>query len=454
MSSTEKALRLSLLAVQVAGGLGVAARPALAAPALNAGAHVAATEARSPTPAPAKKKPPPLATRDFPDAPKNEAGQDLIRVRILSAPGGRDNGGAVAIVGACRTYAAAAAKSQPVGPESGASTRFELTRETLKQPVYLRCPDGAEVRRRAPLPSRRYLGDFYVRIAPGSATEAEPRVEIVNIVPLETYLRGVVPLEIVPSWPIESLRAQAIAARTFAYFNMAHDRAGAEAKVFDVDDTPAFQVYNGVSKVARATDKAIADTAGIVMHVGGKAILTFFHADSGGHTATAAEVFDINAPYCAAKREPETLGPPIAWRRIVKLQDLARRLGTRYVPTGQKIAAVDIDPSDRSASGRTRAVTVTLGDGVKVKVGSVDFKRAAGGLVSSLYSILAHAPDAIRIDGRGRGHGVGLSQRSAKDMASKGWSHGAILEFFYDGAKLCRLTKASGPASKVQACRD
>ena len=124
---------------------------------------------------------------------------------------------------------------------------------------------------------------------------AQGRLTVVNTLPLETYLRGVVPKEM-GAWEfpaLEALKAQAVAARTYAVAN----RGKREADGFDMSDTVADQVYGGRDGEQALTDRAIQETEGLFATYGGRPIQALFMANCGGHTTEVANVFGGNAPY-------------------------------------------------------------------------------------------------------------------------------------------------------------
>ncbi|MDO9456751.1 SpoIID/LytB domain-containing protein [Nocardioides sp.] len=116
----------------------------------------------------------------------------------------------------------------------------------------------------------------------------------VNVVPLESYLRGVVPREVFPSWKPAALRAQAVAARTYAAF----ERADYSRRYFHVDDTTSSQVYGGVTNEVSSTDAAIKATARQVLTSGGRPAFTQFSASNGGWMSAGSQ------PYLVAKQDP------------------------------------------------------------------------------------------------------------------------------------------------------
>lgn len=126
-------------------------------------------------------------------------------------------------------------------------------------------------------------------------------IRAINHVDLETYLRGVVPKESVASWPVEALKAQALAARSYAYY---HFLTAPSSRDYHVDDTARFQVYAGVSGSDARTDVAIEQTRGEILTYANQVIVAYFHAYSGGRTDSAKNIFkQNNVPYCVGAPE-------------------------------------------------------------------------------------------------------------------------------------------------------
>jgi stage II sporulation protein D len=135
-------------------------------------------------------------------------------------------------------------------------------------------------------------------------------LEVVNKLPLESYLWGVVPRESPASWPIEALKAQAVAARSYAF------RSTGGSGSFDVYCTTASQVYGGADGEAASTDKAVSETRGIVPKYQGTPITAFFFSTSGGHTENIENVWSGAAPQPYLKGVPDpydTTSPYHIW---------------------------------------------------------------------------------------------------------------------------------------------
>ena len=119
------------------------------------------------------------------------------------------------------------------------------------------------------------------------------KLTVINDVPIEDYIKGVVPAEMPSSWEAEAHKAQAIAARSYAIANL-----GKRASLgFDLKDTPEDQAYGGASAESARTNKAVEDTNGIVLTYGTKVISAYYSASAGGQSVTASDVWGSNLPY-------------------------------------------------------------------------------------------------------------------------------------------------------------
>ena len=134
--------------------------------------------------------------------------------------------------------------------------------------------------------SKWYRGIFIVKNINGALV-------LINKLDMEDYLRGVVPSEMPSSWAFEAHKAQAVAARSYAYANL-----GKRGKYgYDLKDTPEDQAYNGASAETDNTDQAVKDTEGIVILYDAKIIPAYYSASAGGQTVTAGQVWSRDLPY-------------------------------------------------------------------------------------------------------------------------------------------------------------
>ena len=278
-------------------------------------------------------------------------------------------------------------------------------------------PDEGEVR----WDGARYRGRLSL-VARGG------RVLVVNVVGLEDYLRGVVPAEMQASWPLEALRAQAVAARTYTLANLS------PASPYDVCSTSDCQVYRGIGVEHPRTDQAVADTAGQVLTYRGVYARTYYHADSGGVIASSAEVWGGSIPYLSAFQDVATDGPHRRWEVQLDPGIVAARLAA----AGHHVGAVrQVRVLAVSESGRVERLEVTGSAGrVVLEVLEARIQARSWGLKSTRFVM---AGDLL-VRGEGWGHGVGMSQYGARALALAGYSYGQILGFYYPDTQLQRLT--------------
>jgi len=256
-------------------------------------------------------------------------------------------------------------------------------------------------------------------------------VLVVNALPLEEYLYGVLPSEISPSWPTETLKAQAVAARTFALYY----RIKSKDKRYDLDNTVNSQVYNGMNIESKFTNEAVNATAGVVITYEDRIIEAFFHANSGGRTADSSEVWggklgylkSVSDDYCGK-------GSHYKWETKLSREKMSEILG--------KVGANIGTPNSFSIESRTPSGRVDMikADG---SLGSARFKakdfRNKGGvdvIRSTNFEIINEPDSGFTVKGMGWGHGVGLSQEGARGMAEAGHTYRSILSHYYDGVTI------------------
>ena len=248
---------------------------------------------------------------------------------------------------------------------------------------------------------------------------------------VETYLRGVVPIEASPGWPPAALQAQAILARTYALAKKTLSRA------YDVVTTESDQRYGGPEAERPATSAAVEATRGFTLRYNGGPVSVFYSSCCGGHTEDAAEVWGHSTlpylrgvaddPYC-------TTAPDYRWTRTLPLDRARAAVADRL--TG---ALVGVDLGDPDPSGRPRTATLHGDTGAAVKMPVTDLRARWGAeTVRStwLHRVSIDGTQAlafIRIEGSGRGHGVGLCQWGARGMAVAGADASTILAHYFPG---------------------
>jgi stage II sporulation protein D len=260
-------------------------------------------------------------------------------------------------------------------------------------------------------------------------------ITAVNFVDLEEYLYSVVGGEMPTSWPLEALKAQAVAARTYALYQ----RQNSANTVFDVGDTTAWQVYGGIEDEAHSTQVAVNQTAGQVLTHSNQLIEAVFHSASGGHTENVEDVWSSPRAYLRGVRDFDQGTPVYEWRETIsttQLQRLAPEVGT----------VLRLEPIQTSPNGRISRLRI-VGDSGSKEVTGNQFRQQFG-LRSTLfvatpqYRSVASAdsvptvPVSFQLNGRGFGHGIGLSQWGAHNLAQQGYGYQQILSHYYTDSVL------------------
>jgi stage II sporulation protein D len=269
---------------------------------------------------------------------------------------------------------------------------------------------------------RLYRGIVWVSTSP----TAPGRVNAVNILDLEDYLLAVVPAEMPSSWPIEALKAQAIVARSYAVANLGKN----EAQGFDVKASEEDQVYPGIASETEATNQAVAATDGIVVKHQGRPAATFFHSTSGGFTELAEFVWGTRAPFLRSVPDYDDASPHFIWSRSFSPADLETKLSQSGGDVGQVLGVFMLS---RAPSGRARQLLVS-GTGNTILLSGDDLRRLLK-LPSTNFNI-GLAPDTYVLDGRGFGHGLGMSQWGARALAERGYNAAQILTYYYKDVSL------------------
>jgi stage II sporulation protein D len=261
---------------------------------------------------------------------------------------------------------------------------------------------------------------------------------VVNELPLEDYLVGVLRAEAGDKWPLEALRAQAIVARTYA----AYHRLIAAARAYHLVASTANQQYAGRVPSTSPIWGAVRETAGQVMLWEGELFPAFYHTESGGYTEDPRTVFATrNMPALKPVRCEFSAGSPhYYWSLDVRLADLTEILRRNDVVVGG-VTAIEVTERTPSLRAATVAVHGTRGS---VRLRGNDFRRMVGydTFKSTLFAVAVDAQVA-HFSGRGYGHGVGMCQWGAKAMAEQGYSARQILDFYYPGTTPGTLDRAA-----------
>ncbi len=272
---------------------------------------------------------------------------------------------------------------------------------------------------------KRFRGSFIIKKKKGELL-------LINNVWLSQYLYGVLPAEVPPGWHSEALKAQAVAARTFAV----NKKINNKSKDYDLNCTVLSQVYKGLDIEHEKTNRAVDETEGRIISYRGDVIQAFFHANSGGKTASSEEVWGGRLKYLKSVRDRYAeRGSHYSWEAGFKPSEISEALSKKGIETGE---IYKIKVMDRSESGRVEKMSIVGSSGRKVMKGK-DFRNGLG--VNKLRSTnfdVTGGSGIFLFKGYGWGHGVGLSQEGAKEMAERGRPYKDILSHFYPGTKVVK----------------
>ncbi|SPY48772.1 H-34 [Peptoniphilus harei] len=249
------------------------------------------------------------------------------------------------------------------------------------------------------------------------------KLDIVNRVDMDEYLKGVLPKEMSPSFPMESLKAQALCSRSFAINNYNKFIKNG----YNLDDTTRSQVYYGKDVEEKTTNKAVEETVGQVIKYDGKVAETIFCASSGGYTVASSEAWGGNSvPYLISKEDPYSVHP---WKYELKNSDL-KKLNL------SDVFSVSLDYNN---SNRVNNLTFSTSKG-DVKIKATDFRNKIGNTIikSTLFDVNVIG-NKVFVSGKGYGHGVGMSQYGAVEMAKKGSNYKDIIEFYFPGTNIEKI---------------
>lgn len=323
---------------------------------------------------------------------------------------------------------------------------------------------------------KRYRGELEVKRLSGSD------MTLVNVVPIDQYLYGVVPYEIGAGSHPEALKAQAVAARTYTINNLSkYARLG-----FNLCTTTYSQVYKGISGETAATNKAVDDTKGKIVTYKGKPAAVFYFSSSGGRTEDVKNVWGgENYPYLVSVEDKYESGN--SWHYNWEVTYTAQKIKQIMTDRGFKLGdIVGVEITKRSEAGRPIEVIVRgtsderiykngdtrsflsldsqwyeitsdadveiIGEDEELRKTQLAGKKVA--TASGIKTVGSNAKSASIIDssnkekkvpfvptvytftGKGWGHGVGMSQEGAKGMANNGYNYQQILEHYFTGAKV------------------
>ncbi|MCP8615805.1 SpoIID/LytB domain-containing protein [Salirhabdus salicampi] len=313
---------------------------------------------------------------------------------------------------------------------------------------------------------RAYLGAMEFTI------EDKKHIRPINHLQLEEYLKGVVPFEVYPTWNMEALKAQSLAARTYAITQLNQN----------MDDTIRFQVYGGYEEKFNRTTKAVEETKGEIITFSGKPITAFYSASNGGMTESNENVWGgKRRSYFPIKQDPFDpvnpweftlhkrqiqLGPidlvtPLHWNKLQEkdkqisnsIKNWLRKKGYGSQIKIIRIPHFNISTKDKTEGKRSTKGSITIDfmyqffgfvlfDSIELKdVPLSRIRPMIGGTLFKSYLIdsFQESEQLYKVTGRGYGHGVGMSQWGAHYMAETGKNYKEIIDFYYPGTQITKL---------------
>tara|TARA_Y100001968_G_scaffold170830_1_gene156244 strand:+ start:36 stop:1253 length:1218 start_codon:yes stop_codon:yes gene_type:complete len=291
--------------------------------------------------------------------------------------------------------------------------------------------------------NRRYAGELRVSLN-------DQKLQIINYLRLEKYLKSVVGSEMPKEFPLAALQAQAIAARTYALKLLGKN------KLYDLHSTEASQVYLGLEAETAKTSKAVRSTNSLALFYKNKLINAVFHSSSGGRTENSGQVWKYQLPYLKSVVDYDQNSNKYRWTnkftsseldqifpdlgglnsiQIIKKSDTGRVLEIKLLGrNGIK------NISGKSFRKKLELLSTKFDLGLKFDQINIDNTLNYDNKIAEYFALkpLPQIPTDyfLLVTGYGAGHGVGMSQWGAKSMAQRGASYHKILKHYYTGVKI------------------
>ena len=315
------------------------------------------------------------------------------------------------------------------------------------QAIYDNAEVTCEAKRRKDL-TARYRGKLEI------LRESDGDIAIIDHVTFDEYLRGL--SEVPRSWPIETLKAQVVAARSYALYHLEHPTASGRNTGYDICSTDQCQVYRGVSveqgPFGEAWVKAVTDTTGQVLRYNDRPIQAFYHSTSPGRTKRNFPG-GTPLPYLRSVDGQDDDSPVARWSVPVPLAHIGPILDAAGEWSGGAVTSVSLSGTTVRVSGAGGSVTMeksTFRNALNSQAacvypatyptpGSTGNKLPQ--TVPSIDFSLSRSGTTVVLTGRGWGHGVGMSQYGARSLAERGRSYANILSYFYAGLAPDRVTE-------------
>ena len=257
---------------------------------------------------------------------------------------------------------------------------------------------------------------------------------IIDVVPFEEYVTGVLAGEMPTSFHIEALKAQAVAARSYVMKKMEYNKD----RDYDVVDTIMNQVYlsddylrsvwkESYNDKINKIKTAVIETKGEYISYNGDVAEAFFFSTRVGATENSGEIFSKQLPYLVSVSSTwDEISPLYSTNKTISLKEFYNLLGLSYSDT------LDIEKIDTTSTGRVNKIKI---NGNTFTGGQMIDKL---NLRSSFFEITKDGENVV-INTKGYGHGVGMSQYGAEGMARAGYTYDQILKYYYTGVEIKKI---------------
>ncbi|MDP3298208.1 MAG: SpoIID/LytB domain-containing protein [Thermodesulfovibrionia bacterium] len=244
--------------------------------------------------------------------------------------------------------------------------------------------------------------------------------------PFEKYIEGVVASEIGKDWNMEAMKAQAVISRTYAVYQKNLNTG----KDYHITSSVMHQVYKG-DNTNEAVSKAVKDTMGEILTYEKKPVETFYHSTCTDKTELPEEVWGKSYPYLKSVLCMDKNSPYEHWVRRFSVAEIEKALNIKGME--------DISISSFTSTGRVKMLRVVT-EGSELEVKAYDLRKLLGykELPSTQFSVAITGSEVV-FEGSGYGHGVGLSQWGALELANEGKNYKEILQYYYPGTVLQKM---------------
>lgn len=329
-------------------------------------------------------------------------------------------------------------------------TAMVLILAGCRQPIKTPAPSpttAAEATTAAPTPTSQANAEvpkLPERFANKTASEMvlkiyDIKTKQITELPLEEYLYGVLAGEMRKDWPAEALKAQAIIARTFLMQFLTENEASKVNPDADISTDPEESQAYDATGIDDNIKKAVNDTSGMVIAYEGKFVRAWFHSASGGKTADAVEGLDFqeeNPPYIQSVESDESEVPKefSEWENTFTADEISTALTTIGIGAEKEVS--DIKLGKTGPSGRTTTIVVNGNE-----ISAPEFRLAMDPVKfrSTFITELKFDGSKMTVKGKGFGHGVGMPQWGAYQMANSGKKAEDIINYYFKGVAVVNL---------------